>query len=194
MGSNRDFAAPLPGIALTAGYRDAGDYTDCFVTDVARNITLREFIEAFYTTWVFRLERWILALLVSRPSTDAEVMELAAGARDTFAAWCVEARRDDQLLLTDYRGSTRSWLMVEPARERTPAATALPGAAGLPPPVFARAPARRTAAPGIRCLSLILEVAVVPVEVARELVLLEARAGQAVELVGIDDELRRHTD
>ena len=119
MGSNRDFAAPLPGIALTSGYRDAGNYTDCFVADVARRVTLRQYVEAFYTTWVFRLERWILNLLVSRPSTDAEAAELAAGARDEFAAWRVEARRDDQLLLTDYRGNTRSWLMVEPAGSGT---------------------------------------------------------------------------
>ncbi len=64
---------------------------------------------------MFKLERWLLRLLVSRPSTDAEVRELARNARDTFAAWTVEARAPDQLLLCDFMGRTRSWLMVAPA-------------------------------------------------------------------------------
>ncbi len=37
------------------------------------------------------------------------------GKRDTFAAWTVEARAPDQLLLCDFMGRTRSWLMVAPA-------------------------------------------------------------------------------
>ena len=34
------------------------------------------------------------------------------GELDEFAAWRVEARADDQLLLRDLTGRTRSWLMV----------------------------------------------------------------------------------
>ncbi|MBC8026654.1 MAG: hypothetical protein H7Y89_11710, partial [Steroidobacteraceae bacterium] len=30
-----------------------------------------------------------------------------------FAAWTVERRAEDQLLLCDFQGKTRSWLMVE---------------------------------------------------------------------------------
>ncbi|HEX7718658.1 MAG TPA: hypothetical protein VF389_02530, partial [Woeseiaceae bacterium] len=33
---------------------------------------------------------------------------------DSFAAWQVEKRVENQLLLTDYMGNTRSWLMVAP--------------------------------------------------------------------------------
>ena len=32
---------------------------------------------------------------------------------NTFAAWDVEARQDEQILLSDYKGRTRSWLMSE---------------------------------------------------------------------------------
>ena len=54
----------------------------------------------------------ILKWLVDKPSTDAEAKELAAGTRDRFAAWTVEERSTDQLLMCDYLGQTRSWLMV----------------------------------------------------------------------------------
>lgn len=70
---------------------------------------------AFYTTWLFRLERWILRLAVARPSTDEEARQLARGEREAFAAWSVEARAPDQLLMCDFTGRTRSWLMVAPA-------------------------------------------------------------------------------
>ena len=74
---------------------------------------------AFYTTWLFRLERWILRLAVARPSTDEEALQLARGGRDSFAAWSVEARAPDQLLMCDFTGRTRSWLMVAPAAGTT---------------------------------------------------------------------------
>lgn len=75
-------------------------------------VTLADFVAAFYTTWLFRLERWILRFLVARPSTDEEAGQLARGERDKFAAWSVEARAADQLLICDFTGRTRSWLMV----------------------------------------------------------------------------------
>jgi len=51
---------------------------------------------AFYTTLVFKLERLILKLAVSRPSTDAQAKQLAAGSIDEFSAWHVEARSENQ--------------------------------------------------------------------------------------------------
>jgi hypothetical protein len=71
-----------------------------------------QFVEAFYTTWIFKLERWILSWAVAKPSTDEEARGLAAGTRDRFAAWTVEDRATDQLLMCDYQKHTRSWLMV----------------------------------------------------------------------------------
>ena len=102
----------LPPDALLHRYRAAGAYTDCYVTTVARDVSLAEFVEAFYTTPVFKLERLILRLFFSRPSTDSEATQLARGELSSFAAWSVEARAPNQLLLTDFNGRTRSWLMI----------------------------------------------------------------------------------
>jgi hypothetical protein len=105
---------PLPPDALLLRYKGAGAYTDCYETVVSRPVSHGEYVEAFYTTWVFRLERLILRWLASRPSTDAQVRELARGERNDLAAWSVEGRTLNQLLLCDFMGRTRSWLMVQP--------------------------------------------------------------------------------
>lgn len=105
-------STPAPAEALHAGYARAGAYTDCFSTELPGHVTRAQFVEAFYTTWIFKLERWILAWAVARPSTDDDARELAAGVRDRFAAWTVESRATDQLLMCDYLKHTRSWLMV----------------------------------------------------------------------------------
>lgn len=102
----------LPQGALLGRYLGGGAYADCYVTEIARPVTHAEYVSAFYTTPVFKLERLILKWLVSRPSTDTQAQELASGTLDVFAAWSVEGRGTDQLLLTDFRGRTRSWLMV----------------------------------------------------------------------------------
>lgn len=103
---------PIPDASLHATYARTGAYTDCFTADVSGRFSLTQFVEAFYTSRVFRLERLILAWFVGKPSTDAEAKALAAGNRDRFAAWTVEGRSSDQLLMCDYLGHTRSWLMV----------------------------------------------------------------------------------
>jgi hypothetical protein len=107
-------ACALPDDALLARYAGTGAYTDCYATDLARPVAQADYVEAFYVGRLFRLERWLLARFLHRPSTDAEAKALATGARDTFAAWHVEDRRADQLLLCDLAGRTRSWLMVAP--------------------------------------------------------------------------------
>lgn len=107
--------ADLPADALLQRYREQGAYTDCFAIDVPGQVPHAAFVEAFYTTAVFRLERLLLALFVARPSNDAEARELAGGKRERFAAWSVEARAPGQLLMCDFAGSTRSWLMAVPA-------------------------------------------------------------------------------
>ena len=102
----------LPENAFLQRYVDVG-HTDCYGVDVEQDVTFADFVTAFYTTWLFKLERTILRL-VKRPSTDAEVAELAAGTRTTFAAWDVEDRGADQILMCDMGGRTRSWLQVTP--------------------------------------------------------------------------------
>jgi hypothetical protein len=84
-----------------------------------------QYVAAFYTTPVFRLERLMLKWAISRPSTDVQAGQLAAGETDSFAAWQVESRCENQLLLADLRGRTRSWLMVAPVVNQNGAATRL---------------------------------------------------------------------
>ena len=100
----------VPPDSLLAAYLGHGGYADCYTADLGFPVTQADYIAAFYTTRVFKLERLILRVAVSRPSTDAQAMQLAQGAADTFAAWSVEGRRENELLLCDLHGRTRSWL------------------------------------------------------------------------------------
>lgn len=106
--------ALLPDRALLGRYRASGDFTDCYTTDTDGSVSIARFVAAFYTTPLFRLERVILSWALSRPSTDAGARQLAEGLAETFSAWRVEGRSDDQLLMTDVQGRTRSWFMVAP--------------------------------------------------------------------------------
>ncbi|KNG92861.1 hypothetical protein [Pseudaestuariivita atlantica] len=106
--------APLPPGALLARYADRDDcYTDCFTVTVDGPVDLPAYVEAFYTAWLFRIERQILGLAGYR-STDVEARALARSGTDRFAAWTVEDRSDSQLLMCDPSSATRSWLAVAP--------------------------------------------------------------------------------
>lgn len=104
-------ARDLPPGALLARYRDSGDYTDCFAVTVPGDIVQALYVEAFYTSFLFKLERLFLTWTVLRPSTDQQARRLAAGEITTFAAWSVEDQQADQILMCDYQTLTRSWLM-----------------------------------------------------------------------------------
>ncbi len=104
---------PLPTDSLLNEYTRRGAYTDCYLTEVVGEISHAEFVLAFYTTPLFKLERLILKVVLSKPSTDDQANLLAHGETDLFAAWFVEDRSDNQLLLSDYKQLTRSWLMIE---------------------------------------------------------------------------------
>ena len=104
----------IPPSAFLRRYLDGRGYADCYRTDAGRPVTQAEFVRAFYTTRLFKLERLILRVFASRPSSDADAARLASGEAEQFAAWRVEARADDQLLLCDFTGRTRSWLMATP--------------------------------------------------------------------------------
>jgi hypothetical protein len=106
-------AEALPKGALLERYRASGAYTDCFVTEVTGLVSHEQFVQAFYTSWLFKIERWILSWAVRKPSTDAEAFELGQGTREKFSAWTVEARATNQLLMCDFQQRTRSWLMVQ---------------------------------------------------------------------------------
>lgn len=91
-----------------------GAYADCYSTELPATIPFNKYIFAFYTSPLFKIERWILARTVSKPSTDKQARELADCQRDAFAAWTVENRNDHEILMCDYLGRTKSWLAVLP--------------------------------------------------------------------------------
>ncbi len=101
----------FPAGAMLEAYARSGAYTDCFLGAVDRPVSLSEYLDSFYSTWVFRVERWILGAFVGSPSSDDDVRELASGSASEFAAWRVEDRDLNQIVLA--AGPTRSWLMVE---------------------------------------------------------------------------------
>jgi hypothetical protein len=104
----------LPPAALLGRYGGGPNFTDCYACDVAVPVSQAAYVEAFYTTPLFRLERTLLAWLAGRASSDADARRLALGSAPSFSAWRVEQRCGDQLLLADMTGRTRSWLMTAP--------------------------------------------------------------------------------
>jgi hypothetical protein len=102
-----------PPDAVLRKYAAEGAYTDCFATEIAASVPFAAYVEAFYTSAAFKPERAVL-WLIGKPSSDADARRLARGEADAFAAWSVEARAPDQLLLCDFLSRTRSWLMVAP--------------------------------------------------------------------------------
>ena len=111
--------AQPPPEALLDHYRQSGDFTDCRAVDVPRSVSLGQFIAAFYDSLAFRPERWLLGVVLGRGANAADVASLAAGTTQRFAAWTVEARLPEQILLCDFQSKTRSWLMVEPLPQGT---------------------------------------------------------------------------
>ena len=102
--------AEVPTQSLLSSFGRSGAYVDCYTTDVSSSVLLAQFVEAFYTTPLFKVERLLLGMFVSCPSTDAEAKEFAQAQRASFAAWQVESRGPDELLVR--AGRTRSWFMV----------------------------------------------------------------------------------
>jgi Trk-type K+ transport system membrane component len=122
----------VPQDSLLGRYAASGAYTDCYVTELPASVTHAQFVEAFYTTALFKLERLLLGVLLSRPSTDAQAKQLAEGQLSSFAAWSVESRAENQLVLAT--GRTRSWLMVTAGSSALPTSTRLFfGSAVVPP-------------------------------------------------------------
>jgi hypothetical protein len=100
--------------SLLRQYKDGDGYADCYETTVAGSITQQAFIEAFYTTPLFKIERTLLKYFASKPASDADVKQLAAGKATEFSAWRVEEQSASELLLADFTGRTRSWLKAMP--------------------------------------------------------------------------------
>src|SRR5215211_6425384 len=105
---------PAPATSMLDRYSTNGAYTDCYWTEVPKRVSFPEFIFAFYTTPLFKLERFILKIVVAKPSTDLQARELAEGLCNEFAAWHTEARSENEILMCDFRRCTRSWLTTVP--------------------------------------------------------------------------------
>jgi hypothetical protein len=104
----------VPLNSLLRAYKDGAGFTDCYVAEVTGGVTQEAYIEAFYTSPLFKIERTMLQYLASRPATDADAKQLAGGTATKFSAWTVEAQSPSELLLADFTGRTRSWLMAAP--------------------------------------------------------------------------------
>lgn len=106
-------AVPVPPASLLGRLAtERSAFADAYALSLPRRIALADFVEAFYTTRLFKLERWLLAR-IGRPSTDADAHALAQGRGQRMAAWTVQARTEDELLMHEDSGATRSWFRLE---------------------------------------------------------------------------------
>jgi len=115
----------VPANTLLYKYSMNGAYVDCYSTEIHKSVSFPEFVFAFYTSPLFKLERLILKLAVSKPSTDSQARQLSDGETEKFAAWYVENRSESEMLMCDFLGRTRSWLMVAPMNKGSGARTRL---------------------------------------------------------------------
>ena len=112
--------AELPAAALLQKYAsDPQAFIDCYTREVDGDVDLATYVAAFYTSWLFKVERVILRFVARSPSTDGQALDVAQGHTAAFAAWTVEGRDNRQLLMCDIGGHTRSWFMVAPEGDKT---------------------------------------------------------------------------
>ena len=109
----RPLDRPVPPDSLLQRLAQARHaFADAYAVDVSHAVPLAAFVEAFYTTRLFRLERALLALLGKR-SSDAMARAVARGEGERLAVWTVEAREGDELLMHEDSGATRSWFKAQ---------------------------------------------------------------------------------
>jgi hypothetical protein len=96
---------------LVASFLEKG-YADSYRTEVDGHISMKDYVYKFYTSPLFKLERFILTWSVRKPSTDMQAKEISEGNTNKFAAWTLEDRRENELLMRDMADRTRSWFMV----------------------------------------------------------------------------------
>lgn len=123
--------ADLPEDSLLAQYETestanvAKNYCDCYSITINRKIDLQEFVYAFYTSKVFRIELRILSIALGIPATNEHAKQLSLGNTDSFSAWTVETRLSNEILLREPKSRTGSWFMVRQDVESDSGATEL---------------------------------------------------------------------
>lgn len=146
----RSKLSTLPEGSLLERYLTCeGCYTDCFSIEVNGPTNLAAYIDAFFDSWVFRIERRVLTLIGKGPATKHDVAALATGDAERFAAWTVTGRDDTQLLMTVPDTPIRTWLRVLPDTHRSHGVRLYFGSALVPPTPKDGAPARLP--PVFRC-------------------------------------------
>jgi len=132
---------PVPDTALLYRFVETpGAYADAFTVYVPQAIDLHSFLDAFYTTPLFRCEKAILRLFFRAPGHNWEAADLRR--KDHYAAWTVEARAADQILMCDAAEATRSWFSVTPDGSGTSlhfGSAVMPKAGTTDLPFFAKA-------------------------------------------------------
>ncbi len=123
-------ATSVPEKSFLAVYADKGAYTDCYAMSVPGTVALADFIYAFYTMPLFKVERWLLAKALGFKATDQEARLLAMAEVARYSAWRVERRSETEILMD--AGQTRSWLSVRPQNEAGNPTTLLFGSAVVP--------------------------------------------------------------
>ncbi|MFG6463375.1 hypothetical protein ACG04Q_17510 [Roseateles sp. DXS20W] len=104
---------PVPADSLLGRMAaERGAFADAYALQLPHAVTLAAFVEAFYTTRLFKLERALIALL-GKPSSDAMARAVARGEGERIAVWTVEARTGDELLMHEDSGATRSWFKAQ---------------------------------------------------------------------------------
>lgn len=104
---------PVPGDSLLAALQaERAGFADAYALRLPRRVGLADFLEAFYTSALFRKERWLLARW-GYPSLDTQARALAQGEATRFSAWNLHARRDGELLMLDAHESTGSWFRAQ---------------------------------------------------------------------------------
>ena len=104
-------APPLPPQSLLARIRGPECYRDAFRASVAGEVSLGELVTAFFSSRAFLAERMALHL-IGRGADHADIAALAAGRTERFAAWQMEAREENELLMHDFLDQTCCWLAV----------------------------------------------------------------------------------
>lgn len=107
----------VPENSLLDIYKQKGDFTDCYMITLPTAVSLPQFIEAFYTTRLFKLERWILATFLNYQASDEQATQLSLSNISLFSAWQVEKRLINEIILSAWQ--TRSWLCVAPQQNNT---------------------------------------------------------------------------
>ena len=91
-----------------------GCSADAFKDNVKFPVSLEEFIQAFFGSNAFQMERTLLKIIGKPYVSPADIKALAASQQTQFAIWQVEAQSDHEIMLKVGNGPIRSWLMVLP--------------------------------------------------------------------------------